>query len=1086
MSEERKLVAILFADVTGSTELGEALDPEDVRVLMAQYYDHARRIIPHYGGTLEKFIGDAVMAVFGLPRALGDDAERALAAAIALRDAVANDEILGPLFQLRIGVNVGEVVATSEPGSGQFLATGDAMNTAARLQQNANPGDIIASERTVHATQHAFLFAEARTIEVKGKREPQHVYPLVGPRPTRTMERPPLVGRKSDLLQLQLLAMRALEEQRPQLISIVAPAGTGKTRLLEEFLGRLDPDDGFQTAVVRCLPYGQMLTYWSLRGFLSSLLGAEITASNVETIFTQANYKKEDAARLANVILATLGSESEVGQDAKDRESIFQAWRVLVEALSLQSPRILVFEDLHWASNSLLDLVEYIVHPRTQAALMIIVLSRPELLDRRPGWGSGRQNFTSLVLQPLTAAQTRDLISRLLKDIPQTTRERIVEKSGGNPFFALELIRNLAERGLTGSAATSEQLPDTVHSAVLARLDLLPKVGRAVLQVAAVAGRTFSKALLAEVLNQFSLADIEVALDDLLVRDMIAPTDSNSYTFQHILIRDVAYGTLLRNERIRLHDKIATTLETMYADHLNEYTEIIAYHYREAISLSRQSAVRSSLPVDRDRALRFLQRAGILASHAGAFAEAQHSLQAAIDIAPEKQRQALYELLGDSIGWSALALTAYQKALEYWSKNPANESKDKDYMLVGARLHRKLLIQLTRFGGNKRSDLSGQSLVDYYLQARHLAEAAEDEYENWRVRVLDLFLHEKEKLLDIIDGKAVASTDPAAKIKLGEAAAAFFERIGDWSACSEALDGCQHIANAIDALEQAYTFALRRLDLPNLPAHEYGDVLDVIARIYWYMDDPDRSIDVVKQALANLRPGQPIIHLSAAIGQAIQSAFFAGRWSVVEELRPRLEEAYEQSLYSPQDVIASSGGFFTLFSLAIAREDQPSIEQMSSIVERLISSIPRLIPPIREMLDMEIADDPGKLSLPPAQVGEHSFWVISFLNMRGLISSPELIAEAEKMFFARRVIRLTIDIARALASNDNDALARLIEELERRNRIVEAARMRIVLAQRTGDRSHLERARPVLERLQDRRFLRRLEEVEYEIGKLTN
>jgi class 3 adenylate cyclase len=1082
MAEERKLVAILFADVTGSTALGEALDPEDVRALMGQYYNHARSIMPRYGGTLEKFIGDAVMAVFGLPRALGDDAERALAAAIALRAAVANDEILGPLFQLRIGVNVGEVVATSDPTSGQFLATGDAMNTAARLQQNANPGDIIASERTVHATQHAFLFAEARIIEVKGKREPLHVYPLIGPRPTRTIERPPLVGRKSDLLQLQLLASRALEEQRPQLISIVAPAGTGKTRLLEEFLKRLDPDDGFQTAIVRCLPYGQTLTYWPLRGFLTSLLGAEISASNVATIFTQANYKTEDAARLANVILTTWGIESEVAQDVKDRESIFQAWRVLIEALSLQSPRVLVFEDLHWASNSLLDLVEYIVHPRTQAALMIIVLSRPELLDRRPTWGSGRQNFTSLVLQPLTTAQTRDLITRLLKDIPQTTRERIVEKSGGNPFFALELIRNLAERGLTGSSATSEQLPDTVHSAVLARLDLLPKAGRAVLQVAAVAGRTFSKTLLAEVLSQFSFTDIEAALDDLLARDMIAPSDSNSYTFRHILIRDVAYGTLSRSERIRLHDKIATTLETTCADRLDEYTEIIAYHYRETISLSRQSAVRSSLPIDSDRALRFLQRAGILASHAGAFAEAQLSLQAAIDIAPEKQRLALYELLGDSLGWSAAAVTAYQKALEYWSKNSAGESEDKDHMLVGARLHRKFLIQLTRFGANKSIDLYGQQLIDYYLQARQLAEAAEDEYESWRVRVLDLFFHEKEKLLDIIDGRAVATTDPAAKIKLGEEAAAYFERIGDRAACSEALDGCQHVATAMDALEQAHTFALHRLDLPNLPAHEYGDMLDVISRVYWYMDDPDQSIGVVKEALAKLRPGQPIIHLAAAIGQAIQSAFYAGRWAVVEELRPRLEEAYEQSLYSPQDVIAGSSGFFTLFSIAIAREDQPSIEQMSSIIERLISSIPRLVPLIRELLDMEIADDPGKLSLSAAQLIEQSFGVISFLNVRGLISSPDLIAEAEKMFFARRVVRLTIDIAQALVSDDNDTLAQLIEELERRYRIVEAARMRIVLAQRTGERSHLDRARPVLEQLQDRRFLRRLEEVEVSLS----
>ena len=256
MPEERKLVTILFADVTGSTALGESLDPEDVRALMGRYYAHARDVVAAHGGTVEKFIGDAVMAVFGLTQAHGDDAERALAAAMALRETVANDEILGQSFQLRIGVNTGEVVATSDPSSGDFLITGDAVNVAARLQQHTSPGEITAGERTANAAQTAFAFEEARMVEVKGKKLPLRVYPLKGVLSVRKVFRPPFVGRKSDLMQLELLKERVIEEEIPQLVSIVAPAGTGKTRLLEEFLKRIDPDEGFEVAMVIWPPSG--------------------------------------------------------------------------------------------------------------------------------------------------------------------------------------------------------------------------------------------------------------------------------------------------------------------------------------------------------------------------------------------------------------------------------------------------------------------------------------------------------------------------------------------------------------------------------------------------------------------------------------------------------------------------------------------------------------------------------------------------------------------------------------------------------------------------------------------------------------
>lgn len=479
MPEERKLVTILFADVTGSTALGESLDPEDVRALMGRYYAHAQRVISQYGGTLEKFIGDAVMAIFGLPRALGNDAERALAAALALREAIATDALLADRLLLRMGVNTGEVMATSDPAGGDFLVTGDAVNIAARLQQAAVPGEVVVGERTAHASQAAFLFGEARLLEVKGKHQPLRVFPLTGARAVRYMGRPPLIGRSPDLLQLQLLWERAVQERRPQLVSVVAPAGTGKTRLLEEFLARLEAADGVHMATARCLPYGQPLTYWPLRGLLAGLLGSELEHPEVikqqlSAAFARGGHTPVDAARLAELVLTTLGVERE---GVSEREGIFLAWRLLVAVCTQQAPHIVVFEDLHWASDSLLDLVEQLMHPGTQAPLLLIMLSRPELLDRRPLWGGGRRNFTALALDPLTEAQTRELVELLTDGLHQGVRERIVERCGGNPFFAIELVRGLAERGRAEPAGLTLALPDTVHAAVLARLDLLSPPG---------------------------------------------------------------------------------------------------------------------------------------------------------------------------------------------------------------------------------------------------------------------------------------------------------------------------------------------------------------------------------------------------------------------------------------------------------------------------------------------------------------------------------------------------------------------------------------------------------------------------------
>ncbi|GHO75953.1 hypothetical protein KSD_37240 [Ktedonobacter sp. SOSP1-85] len=1065
MPEERKLVSILFADVTGSTALGDELDPEDVRALMGRYYEHARQVIPQHGGTLEKFIGDAVMAIFGLPQAHGDDPERALAAALALRKAVADDEMLGSLFQLRIGVNTGEVMATSDSTSNQFMATGDAVNVAARLEQNANPGEILAGERTYAAASHAFLFEASRHAEVKGKSKPLTVYPLQGPRATRKVERPPLVGRKQDLMQLALLQARALEEERPQLVSITAPAGTGKTRLLEEFLARLDPDESFQVSTARCLPYGQTLTYWPLRGLLSQLIQSDMTRANVARVFLNATYAQADAERLADLILATLGIE---GETTTDRENIFSAWRLLIEVLATQAPRIIIFEDLHWASDSLFDLVEYITHLRTQAPLMLIALSRPELLDRRPNWGGGRQNFTSLALQPLSPRNTQELISRLMQDVPQAVRTQIVERSGGNPFFALELLRGLQERGLTGNAASIEQLPDTVHAAVQARLDQLSRPERSVLQVTSVAGRALSLTMLAEVLSEYSLSELQQALDGLLERDILVSSEGQTYAFRHILFRDVAYGTLARTQRIRLHEKIATSLETLNADHLDEYAELIAYHYREAVTLSRQAAIRTQLQFDVVKALHFLRRAAHLASHAGAYFEAQNYLQSAIAIAPETELISIYEDLGDCYYWSFTTAEAYRQAFTYWEKQYAEHTPDAAQSLIGARLLRKLLINYTRFGEYERLENVAEHISTLQKRAQALATASGNEYEQWRIQLVPCFSHYMK----------ACNEELQQLLNIAQDATAYFEQQGDSQALSEALDAQASLYQRLNDFQASLQPIQRRRAIANLSASEQGDALQMLIRSNAALRNYDTCFDLIQQELKSMRPGQSLLHLSSTLSTVMVVAFIAGRWDLLDTLYSKAEEIREQSS-NDLSTFKMFEGYFNLLRWALAREDRPTIDAIASFLRRFLGEVPTLGEQFTNIISTFQADDVSLTSLKLTEIqGGLARVILLFCLERNLAFPEELITNTQSDGLGSSdSFKQYIEAAYALLNNDNERFARALEKLEQYQEVVHAARLDIVLAERTGDRRYLDMARPTLERLQDRQFLRRLNDV---------
>ncbi|MGH2453979.1 MAG: ATP-binding protein, partial [bacterium] len=652
MAEERRLVTVLFADVAGSTALGEQRDPEDVRALLARFYAIAKEVIGAHGGTLEKFIGDAIMAVFGMPQAHGDDAERALAAALELRDRVQADTLLDAQLPIRLGVDTGEVVAARDTAAGDFLITGDAVNAAARLQQAAEPWTILCGERTARAAVRRFSFGPPSAVPAKGKRQPVGTRLVLGRMAAAVPLRVPLIGRDADLAQLELTAHRAFGERRPFLVSLIAPAGIGKSRLLEEFLDRLPATAGEATvAIAQCLPYGQRLTYWPLRMVLYRLAGVAEDANAAvtrERIFLWLeNAGVESSRRTGELLAATIG----LGEtEAVDRAALFAAWRTAIEAASRQSPLVVVFEDLHWSSDSLLDLAEFVMQPRGDAPLLMIALARPELLDRRPSWGGGRRNYISLSLEPLADDAVAALVEHMIGGSSPEIVERVVTRAEGNPFYAGEIVRSVIDRVTSlADVSTVEQalatMPDTVHATILARLDLLPPQERRLLQVGAVFGRAF-RAAGAAALEPDLLPDTEKAAEGLVVKDLIRPSDTDRFAFRHILIQEVAYHTLPRAERARLHAAAGTWLENRAAGQEEALAEIIAYHYREATSISPRLEGSTGQAELRRKAAGWLTRAADVATAAAALGEAARHLQRAIELADSRDLPDLYERLG--------------------------------------------------------------------------------------------------------------------------------------------------------------------------------------------------------------------------------------------------------------------------------------------------------------------------------------------------------------------------------------------------------------------------------------------------------
>ena len=685
--EERRIVTIMFADITGSTPLADKLDPEDMRAILVGYFNLMAEQIRRHGGTIEKYIGDAVMAIFGAPIAHEDDPDRAIRAALDMQAALASfnqrrqaQDPEATRLQMRIGINTGEVAA---PGAQfrrlDFLITGDAVNVAARLQQIAMPDTILVGERTYLATRNVFDFRPLAPLAVKGKNEPIHAWVVQGfrsrmpaiiqhPRGIEGLEAP-LVGRDLELTLMHATYARVQAERHSHLITLLGASGIGKSRLVRDFIACeqeaakcTSSSEGLSAPRVlqgRCPPYGEGITYWPLVEILRSLLGARDGESSkalerrfneyVQDILAKAR-PNEDAAQVASALIRSIGSElsgdgseqsfsdrREIQRSAHSKSTeqggpqavLLRAWRVFLEALAQQEPLILVIDDLQWADEALLDLLEYLTDRVTDVPILFLCPARPDFFERRRDWGGGRRNFTTIVLDALTSEESGELITGLLEthELPDLLYHTIESRAEGNPFFIEEIVRMLIDQGVLvkaegcwrmgkqneallselASPATPPEdtlidqhyllplprVPDTIQGVLAARIDLLSQVEKQVLQYASIIGRTFWLAGIVELAPDLDIDTILMTLDVLKQRDFITEAEKQVrtpvehdrvYSFKHILIRDVVYNNIPRIRRSQKHAQLALWLEEKTVGNSEAFAELLAYHYQQALA----------------------------------------------------------------------------------------------------------------------------------------------------------------------------------------------------------------------------------------------------------------------------------------------------------------------------------------------------------------------------------------------------------------------------------------------------------------------------------------------------------------------
>src|SRR5688572_18659310 len=635
---ERKVVTVLFADLVGFTSRSEQLDPEDVDAVLRPYHERLRAELEQWGGTVEKFIGDAVVAVFGAPVAREDDPERALRAALAIRDWATEEDGV----EVRIAVNTGEALVSldARPDSGEGMIAGDVVNTASRLQSAAPVNGILVGEQTQRATNHVIDYGDADPVDAKGKSEPIAVWEALQARSrfgvdVRQHGGAKLVGRASELNSLVEALARAQQEREPQLVTLVGVPGIGKSRLVWELFGAVGRGD---TLVYwrqgRSLPLGEGVSFWALSEMVKAQAGilegddADVVADKLARAVRDVVEEEPDwvAARLAPLV----GVDAE--SPAANREESFAAWRSFLESLADHRPLVLVFEDVHWADDGLLDFIDHLVDWATGVPMLVLCTARPELLERRPGWGGGKRNALTLNLSPLSDQDASKLLSLVLDRavLPAETQQALLERASGNPLYAEQFARLYLERGTIEGLA----LPESVHGLIAARLDALPADEKALLQDAAVIGKVFWSGALGGEDTAEELHSLE--RKEFIRRERRSSVSGEGeFGFRHVLVRDVAYGQIPRAARTAKHLRAAEWLEGLGRP--QDHAELVAHHYLAALELERVAS-RDTTEIAA-RAVEALRDAGDRAAALNAFRAAADYYRSALEGVPAEGRQ---------------------------------------------------------------------------------------------------------------------------------------------------------------------------------------------------------------------------------------------------------------------------------------------------------------------------------------------------------------------------------------------------------------------------------------------------------------
>jgi class 3 adenylate cyclase/tetratricopeptide (TPR) repeat protein len=644
--EERKVVTVLFADLVGFTSRAEQLDPEDVRALVSPYYAHLKEELERHGGTVEKFIGDAVMALFGAPVAHEDDPERAVRAALAIRDWLQEQ---GSDLHVRLAVTTGEALVSlgARPAEGEGMAAGDVVNTAARLQTAAPVDGILVDETTYRATEQQIEYREAEPVSAKGKEEPVPAWEALEARSrfgvdTALAPRAPLIGRDRELDVLVSALERVRADSSPQLVTLVGVPGIGKSRLVYELFQAVERDpDYIYWRQGRSLPYGEGVSFWALGEMVKAQTGIlETDAPDDAAAKLQRAVgdlvAEADAAWVLRHLGPLVGLESDQELDADRRTEASAAWRTFFEAIAEDRPLVLVFDDLHWADDGLVDFVDHLVEWASGVPILVVCTARPELLTRRPGWGGGKTNAVTLSLSPLDDEQTARLLAALLDRsvLPAETQTALLQRSGGNPLYAEEFVRMVADRGLLAGDGDLP-MPESVQGIVAARLDGLPGEEKALLLDAAVIGKVFWLGAAASI-RGLPRAAAEDTLHRLERKEFVrrerraSVAGETEYAFRHLLVRDVAYGQIPRARRAEKHGLAAGWIETLGRP--EDHAEMLAHHYMTALELSRAAGAPTDALAERARPI--LREAGDRAKSLGAYPAAKQFYGAALQVWP--------------------------------------------------------------------------------------------------------------------------------------------------------------------------------------------------------------------------------------------------------------------------------------------------------------------------------------------------------------------------------------------------------------------------------------------------------------------